>query len=141
MTISLFASAQERKPVSNITIKELCKRIKNGEWEDRIDLLKNKDPKKQKIIKATKIPAVTLCGTFKERKGIPIKHSGFIGIDIDGQDNDEDLLDKRTDLESDPYVCGCWLSVRGNGLRLLFRIETNKHLEAFLGIQDYLHKK
>lgn len=138
MKISLFKTGRDKAPSSTITITELLRRIRDGEWKPWIEKIRaTKNEEVQKKIKSG-LPAVTLCGTCKGRQ--IEKSSGYIGIDIDAQDNDPDLLDRIPQLCKDPYIHAVWRSSRGNGLWLLFKINHKKHAETFLGIEEYLFR-
>lgn len=96
------------------------------------------DKKERQKFKAT-MPCVTISGTFSERKvdGL-IKHSGFLCLDVDGQDNldinsFEELRDELSNIENVAY---CGLSAGGNGVFCLIPIsDTVKHKEHFLALQ------
>ena len=47
----------------------------------------------------------------------------------------------KTMLSADPYVYACFTSVSGTGLCVLFKIDPDRHLDAFNAIADYLIKK
>ncbi len=135
MKVSIFKGL-EKSPVENIKLTEFFKRIKNGHWSKSIAQLRSiKDDKAQKKFKLS-LSSVTLCGTCKGRN--IEKSSGFIGIDVDAQDNAPGLLKKIPALMQDPFIHAIWRSSRGNGLWLLFKINHRKHLESFYGIESYL---
>lgn len=129
MKISLFKNGREKKPAASLTLTEFFQHIKKGEWKSTVEKLRNtKNELEQKKIKLN-LPAVTLCGVCHGRN--ISKSSGFIGIDIDAQDNDKNLLKKISSLEKDPFIFGIWRSSRGNGLWLLFKINPKHHAESF----------
>jgi BT4734-like, N-terminal domain/Primase C terminal 2 (PriCT-2) len=86
--ISLFVnyySPQQKKP---IPFWGFCTSVKEEEYKDEIETIRSEtDKAKRDKIKAT-LPAVTISGTFTERKrdGL-VKPSGLICLDLDGKDN------------------------------------------------------
>jgi predicted P-loop ATPase len=86
-----------------------------------------------------RIPAVTISGTFKDNVSNAnlIQHSGLICIDFDAVDDVGRLKDE---LAKDPYTFAALLSVSGNGLAALVKIEPERHLDAFNGLKQYYFK-
>lgn len=140
--ISLFDKSSASGQLEELSIRNFLKRIKNGHWKKHQEKVrKAKSDKDRKNIKRFQTPCVTLCGVFSEKRvGIPDKPSGFIGIDVDGKDNKK-LMDKREQLEADPYIFACFTSIGGEGLCLIFKIKQKKHRELFNGIQQYLYEE
>ena len=110
--------------------------VKSGKWSTIVNAVRNEfDPVKRKQIKV-KAPAVTISGHFSHCAAANlIKHSGYLAIDLD------DLGDKKTEIKNkmrlDPYVYSCFESISANGLCVIFHINPKKHLESFLGLQEY----
>jgi hypothetical protein len=107
--------------------------IKKGRWQDIV--LDVRTGKVDKLM----APGVTISGTFsrREAKGL-IAHSGIIAIDLDEQDNSDINIDE---LCSDPFLVACHRSIRGKGFVAYFKIEPEKHLEAFQSIEKRLADK
>ena len=128
--ISLFKLHSDKQSSENMSITNYLASIKNGIWQD--DVLSVRAGRLEK----SKVQAVTISGVFKERKSDKlVEHSGFICIDIDAKDQIS-----KIDIEAikqDPYVFAVHLSVRGFGYAVLIKIDPEKHLEAFLGIENY----
>lgn len=140
--ISLFERSSATKQIEELSVRAFLKRIKNGQWKKHQDKVRNaKNAKAKKQLKRFKTPCATICGVFtNKRYGVPNKPSGYICIDVDGKDN-KDLMSKRAELEDDPYVIGCFTSISGDGLALIFKIKPLRHRELFNGIQNYLYKE
>lgn len=140
--ISLFERSSASKPLAKTSLRDFLKKIQNGYWkhyQDKVIKAKTKEDKTR--IKRFNTPCVTLSGVYeKNRVGLPNPHSGFICIDIDGDDN-KGLMKKRDVLEDDPYVFGVFTSISGTGLAVLFKIKPKKHYEYFNGIQEYLYNE
>lgn len=138
--ISLFRNATDTNSNQFLNIDEFIRKIQEGYWQDlilKLRTLKNKD--EQDAFKR-KLPMVTVSGLFappRSDKSIT-KHSGFIQIDLDKL---EDVEDTKSFLYTDEYVYAGFVSSRGYGLCLIFKINPKKHREAFAGIGAYLCKK
>jgi predicted P-loop ATPase len=137
--ISLYPHIKEARKSDDIPLDIFLTAIKDGKWQDQVLKIRTlKDPDQRKAAKE-KLPYATICGKFSERKisGL-VTHSGFICMDIDQVDEVEKV---KKALRNDRYVYSCFVSVSGHGLALLFRINPEKHLEAFLGLEEYLYTK
>jgi predicted P-loop ATPase len=137
--ISLYPHIKEAKKSEDIPLDLFLSFIKDGKWQDQVLKIRTiKDADQRKTAKE-RLPYVTLSGKFSERRvsGL-LQHSGFLCMDIDAV---EDTQLVKRQLRGDRYIYACFVSVSGNGLALLFRINPEKHLEAFLGLQEYLYTK
>ena len=128
--ISIFKGAKANISERNLSEQSYFDGIKTGQWQDEVLAYRNGKLEK------TKVTAVTPSGVFKERKSsMIIEHSGFICIDVDAKDQICPV-----DIESlkiDPYTHVVHKSVGGFGYCIFVRIDGNKHLEAFLGLENY----
>jgi len=137
--ISVFEKTTSARPSSSMSVRHFLKCIKSGTWKQEQKRVSSVTGENRKKVKKFNTPAVTISGTFENgRTGLPKKHSGFICIDLDEKDN-KDIVNRRGELESDPYIIACFKSVSGNGLAILFKIKGTKHYESFNGIQQYLY--
>jgi len=137
--ITLFRNAKTDIPEVVIDFNEYLFLIKNGHWQDKVLNYRRLTDKEERAKAKTNIPAVTASGEFVSgRKSEHLKaHSGFICIDVDDKDN-ENLNEKIAALVNDPFVYAYHTSVGGFGYAIYFRIDPNKHLESYLGIEKYL---
>lgn len=121
------------------SVYDFLEGVQKGTWQDEVLSLRTiTDPKKFDEEKK-KCSAVTISGSFVTRKNNDIrKHSGFIAIDIDNVENPETT---KKVVKDDPYLYSAFTSISGKGLCLVFKIDGNKHLEAFEGLADYLYNK
>lgn len=138
--ISIYPKVWEPKTAQEIELSFSLDCIKNGKWQDICLKLRNlpyKSPEFEKLKK--ELPALTVSGLFKERnvKGL-IKHSGFICVDFDGLENAGDFKEK---ISKDAYTYAAFISCSGKGVAVLVKIDGKKHLEAFLGLQQYYFQK
>lgn len=132
--ISLFEKVQVKDavPKQNLSDAEFFDGVKNGRWQDEVlDVRTGKREKKT-------VTGLTPSGVFKVRNASSLlEHSGMICIDIDAKDQICDV--NIDDLKQDSYVYAIHDSISGNGgSAVYFKIDGNKHLEAFLGLEEYL---
>lgn len=137
-TISIYKNIHDTKSRDTIGLDIFLDAIQSGKWQDKvlaIRLIKDHDERQQ----AKKgLPYVTLSGIFGENRSIQglSAHSGFIGMDIDNLGTD--LEGVRSLLIKDPYVYSCFTSCSGTGMCVIFKIDPEKHREAFDGLASYL---
>lgn len=137
-TISIYKNIHDVKSRDTVLMSVFLDAIKSGKWQDqvfKIRLIKEHEERQQ----AKKgLPYVTISGIFNDGRSVAglSAHSGFISMDLDGLGNE--LEGVRTLLSKDPYVYACFASVSGTGLCVLFKIDPEKHKEAFDAIANYL---
>lgn len=131
MNVSIYSNIRQTKGGKEIPVDILLDYIKEGQWQD--DVLAVRNGKKDKAT----LPAACMSGLFKERKIAGLtQHSGLICIDVDDVDDPQEL---KSLLCPDRYVYAAFVSAGGKGLALLFRVNPDKHAEAFEGLQEYLY--
>ncbi len=112
--------------------------IKSGAWQDQVLKVRTIKDKKERSAEKQKCPLVTISGSFSERKDSSLrKHSGIIAIDID---NIENANTTKEILVKDSYVYSAFVSISGNGLCCLFKIDGTRHADAFESISAYLYE-
>ncbi|NIV12864.1 MAG: hypothetical protein GWN62_16765, partial [Aliifodinibius sp.] len=129
--ISIFNQVKETTPVRNMSMVAFLDAVQNGEWQDIV--LAIRTGKEQKL----NAPCVTASGVFKTRKKSDLlEHSGFICIDIDAKDQ---IAEMDVDaITSDPYLYAIHRSISGQGYAAYYRVDPKRHLDAFLGLEQYL---
>lgn len=139
--ISLFKNATDTNSNQSLNIDDFIGRINEGYWQDavlKVRTLKNKDEQDNA---KKRLPMVTVSGLFtggtRTDKTLS-KHSGFIQIDLDKL---EDVEDAKSFLYTDEYLYAGFVSCRGYGLCLIFKINPKKHRDAFAAISQYLYEK
>lgn len=148
--ITIFKDLLKSKDVPFIVSLEKCfDRIKNGAVKEKIELLRSLETEeKQKIIKNS-LPCIIFAGVFKERNSDGCtQHSGLCVIDFDKYPTIEVMEQQRLIITSNPHVLACFVSPRGKGLKVVFRIpESDKitHPKYFTAFQkkfqfDYFDK-
>lgn len=134
--ISLFKSVSNPENPEIVDIRSYLEDTRDGKWKDiTIECRKIKEKEKRDEYKRG-MPTATLSGEFSYRSNKDlIEHSGIIAIDLD---NVENLLASKKRLENDKHVFSVFQSTSGFGLRVLFKVDPNKHEKAFAGIANYL---
>lgn len=140
-TISIYKNIYQNSSTDTVSIEVFLDAIQTGKWQDKVLPLRLiKDHGERKKAKE-KLPYVTISGRFsaiREAKSIS-EHSGFISMDIDNIASELEGI--RGLLRTDPYVYSAFTSASGTGLCVLFKIDPEKHADAFESIADYLIKK
>lgn len=141
--ISVYPSIKSKKSDKIILVRSFLESIKSGifnkiDFKNRIEEVRIE---KQKEIKGepnnykelkNNFGLVTTSGIFKSRKSESlIKHSGLICVDID------DNLEAYDSIKNDKYTFALMLSIGGNGLAVLVKINPEKHLESFYFLEKY----
>jgi hypothetical protein len=126
------------KEAKDVDFLNFINGIKSGSWQDQVLQVRTILDKKLRAEAKQKCPLVTVSGSFIERKDSSIRlHSGFIAIDLD---NVENVNLTKEILAKDPYVFSAFTSISGNGLCAIFKIDGDRHLEAFNSIAAYLYQ-
>jgi len=123
------------------TPEVIMQEIISGTWKDYIEYLRTLN-KAEYNAEKKKLCGVTWSGTFKEGtrlKETLASYSGLVVIDVDKLDP-EKLLLLRTQMATDKYVRFFFTSPSGNGLKIIFEVNTPKenHRAAFLHLQNYV---
>lgn len=139
MKISLFKSVSEPKNPEIIDLIDYLDDTRDGKWEIDVGMCRNKKTKEERDAFKRTLPTACLSGTFSYRddKSL-VTHSEIIAMDIDEVENIESVKDQ---LKRDKYVFSVFLSTSGFGLRVLFKIEPNRHKEAFKALCQYIFEK
>jgi polyhydroxyalkanoate synthesis regulator phasin len=138
MLISSYKNVHDKQD-KDIEIDNFLEGVRTGRWEDIALEVRNAPSKDIRDLIKKRAPLVTPSGSFAERKVDGLrKHSGFIAIDIDNLD-DPAATKKR--IGADPYLYACFISISGQGLCLIVKIDGTRHLDAFNGIAAYLYNE
>ena len=132
-SISVFKGGEYSKTNQEVGIVEYLEMVRDGRWQDAVFGVRTGKREKKYM------PSVTVSGLFDQRRRMDnLKvHSGFLALDLDDQDN-EDLLSKREQLENDPHCYALHTSLRGKGLVFYVKIDSARHLDCFLALEQYL---
>jgi predicted P-loop ATPase len=136
MQISYYKNIKDDQDV-DIEISSFLEGVRSGRWQDIVLDIRASPNKEIRDLKKKTAPLVTISGSFAARKDDALRnHSGFIAIDID---NVENIEETRKHLSNDPYTYAVFISISGNGLCVIYRIDGSRHLDAFNGIASYLY--
>jgi len=135
--ISIYDRVSNIKSKKTIPFDLFLEAVRDGTWQDIVLPLRALKDKEEREAAKKKAPSVTISGKFNERTDNNIEtHSGFIGIDID---NVDDINNLKEIVCCDKYVVSAFTSISGRGLCLIFKINPDRHREAFQGISEYLY--
>ena len=138
MLISHYKNVHDKQDV-DIEIDSFLEGVQTGKWQDIALEVRNAPNKEIKDIIKKKAPLVTPSGSFSERKVDGLrKHSNFIAIDIDNLD---DAPTTKARIGADPYIYAAFISISGQGLCLIIKIDGTRHLDAFNAIAAYLYNE
>lgn len=139
--VSLFKNIYNTKDGKDTALDEILDKIKSGAWEAEAYRIRALADKSARDEEKKKLPYFTPAGTFSQRNNQGLKlSSGLIGIDIDNIPADQ-IQDLKQAICEDGYTFACWITVSGKGLFVLVKIDSTKHLDAFLGLQTYYWRK
>ena len=138
MLISHYKNIHDSQD-TDIELESFLEGVQTGKWQDIVFDVRNAPTKEIKDLKKKTAPLVTISGSFSARKDDALrKHSNFIAIDIDNLD---DASETKKRLADDSYIYAAFLSIGGNGLCLIVKIDGTRHLDAFNGIAAYLYNE
>jgi len=140
MIISCFKNIKLPKE-KDIDFYTFANDIKTGKYKLQIEKLRTLADKEKKLFKS-RLPAVTLSGTFdgQHKTDKLIHYSGLIQIDID---NTENLIEIKNILYSDKYTFCGFVSPSGKGLKLVIKIppDNDLHKMRFSELELYYNKE
>ena len=138
MLISSYKNVHDKQDI-DIEIDSFLEGVQSGRWQDIALEVRNAPTKEIRDLKKKTAPLVTPSGSFSERKVDSLrKHSGFIAIDIDNLDDPAAVKER---IGANPYFYSAFISISGNGLCLIIKIDGTRHLDAFNGIAAYLYNE
>jgi hypothetical protein len=127
-----------KSPDNEFNINELIEVIKYGYIKKEVEALRNVEDKKIRAkLKQSKLPCVTLSGTFKKRsKDYLQEHSGLMQVDIDEVKDFNNVYNK---IIADEFTFVTFKSPSGNGIKVIVKVNPSidTHLEQFMALQKY----
>ena len=138
MNVSYYKTIKHTTGGVEINIKDAFEAVKSGEWAEHVQKVREGKTKSERSSLKQTVPYFTTSGTFKNRSlaGL-IKHSGLIAIDFD---NLKDVDDVKSYLALDRYSWFTSVSIGGDGLCVIVKIDPEKHLESFKFLSEYYLK-
>lgn len=125
------------KPSKTITLVEAMDLMKSDTYKK--DIMKLRTTENNDVKKTLKnlLPYITFSGVFTKRLTEGLKqHSGLIVLDFDNLEYDR-LIELFNDFRTIDFVCACWISPSGNGLKVLVKIDPDQHLQSFKELADF----
>lgn len=125
-------------PKCDISISRVFNGIRSDVFKEtvlNVRKYKTTDVELSKKCKSS-LPAVTFCGTFKEKRNLEscVHYNNVMVIDIDHIDDNKMELYAQ-DLAADPYIAAYWRSPSGNGYKGLVHLQYDEEVEK-LEIKD-----
>ncbi len=137
--ISVFNNCTTVTPSIEITMFQFYENVIYCDYVDEVNAIRAIEDKKQRDAIKKTLPAITISGTFTKRNANNlVKHSGFIAIDIDANDNPN-----ITDWQGLRDTLGTWneilmaaLSVSGRGVFCIIPLSyPHKHKAQFEALE------
>lgn len=140
-TVSLFDGFKNPKPQKSVNLLDYLMSDSHKDIVMHIRKLTDKDEIRNW---KAKLPCITVSGQFESRHANKlIAHSGYICIDIDGNDNQhiQDFIILKNELKKIKNIAYASLSVSGNGVYCLVPIQdTENHKEHFEALKVIFKK-
>lgn len=144
-TITLFKGATKKVPVKDITLNDALQAISTGVIEGQnyistIEKIRSLGEKDERNKIKIKLHGFTFSGSFAYGSDEKIKdYSQIICHDFDKLGVDK-VNDYKAKISSSQYVYACFISPSGDGLKILFKVASDrtKHKQAFTAIGNYL---
>jgi hypothetical protein len=120
--------------------------IKNGKYKEIVNSVRSIEIKKDRDrFKIENLPALTISALVRDYRKTEniVKHSGLLNIDIDSKGNDhlnttEDFIALKKSISQIPAVICAFLSVSGEGLTFVVKINPEQHEDCFRSIENEL---
>ena len=131
-------------PKCDISIRRVFKGIRSDVFKEtvlNVRKYKSTDIELSKKYKSS-LPAVTFCGTFKEKRNLEscVHYNNVMVIDIDHiDDNMMDLYAQY--LAADPFVATFWHSPSGNGYKGLVHLQYDEEVEKLFVLMRRLREE
>lgn len=126
---------QPHLSTGQMTVDEFIGGVKFGTWRDFAQMVRAEPDKERRSQLKKQAPALTISGTFVERKEtLLLQHSGFIAIDIDNYTDKSRII-------VDPYTYACFDSISATGFAVVVKVDTKRHKDCFRWLQKYYYEQ
>lgn len=142
--ITVFKNLYELKEPKHIEISRVLDAIKDEKLKDIVTTIREEKNKAKRNILKKSLPCVLFSGVFNERNDKAIEeHSGFICLDFDGFETEEELIDFRDSIIDDEYSYSVFISPSGDGLKVIVKIpaDIENHRAYFNGLKEYYNSE
>jgi len=126
--VSAYPDAYSPDSPTTNTLGEVLEAIMQGEFRSRIEHLRRilgRDGKAVYDREKCKLPAFCVSGMANATRKKILKHSGLLQLDFDGLNGE--LANARHKIASDSHVAAAFVSPSGDGLKVIVRIDGNRH--------------
>lgn len=139
--VSLFKKLKDPTNPYFVSLDFVLHRIRTGHQKELVEKIRTyKEKSDRNDLKAT-LNCVLFSGEFSNRGAEHLTtHSGYICLDFDNFESEEELSAFRSHAVVDVYTMSLFLSPSGNGYKMIVKIPTDDHLSSFLALQDYYDK-
>lgn len=126
---------------------QILRGVVEGEWRPAVELVRSLPPDSAEQRKAKlDLPYATWAGVFRTRRNADlVRHSGQVGIDLDhlGESKAVEVIQTAV---ADVHCLCAFRSVRGEGVRLLFRVspippDAKGHETAFEEVAQHVRNR
>jgi hypothetical protein len=128
--VTIFKDVYNKSTPFYRAIDFVFDRIKSGTSKPTVDLIRSSESKEYKEELKLKLPAICFSGLFTTRSidGCT-EHSGYICLDFDSYQTDEDKEKEKQRIIKDNYTMALFTSPKGNGFKVIVKIpkEVDKH--------------
>jgi hypothetical protein len=137
--VTFFANTKTKESI-DIEISDIIGALKSDKYKEIVLKYRSLiNAEEKRLFKANHVPAITISGVFNGKSSSDIvRHSGFIAMDFDSLD---DIDTAKAELYADEYTTYGFESISGKGLCIVVKINPDKHLDAFNGLEKYYFEK
>ncbi len=134
MIFQFYKNVFDKKGIV-ISIEQAITMLRTGKYKKRIQAYQKNPTPAEKI----NFPGFTFSGTFSTRKASElIEHSGLLVIDIDDKQSCRNFIAQKNDAIYLENIVLSFVSIGGEGLKIVYKIDANKHLESFFFLEKQL---
>lgn len=142
--VSLYKNNRDTKGFDPVSVQDIYDNIKNSQsWANfALNIRSLQYGSDEYKAAKDKLPAFTLSGVFPEGQRLNesiISHSGKLCVDIDGLE--DNVVDVKETLKSDPFTEAVFYSVGGKGLAVSVKIDGKRHEESYIALESYYKTK
>lgn len=138
---SYFAGGIKRvKPTATWSLSNALEYIREGRNRAKVEELRAATDPAVQDVKKSQLDYVTFSGVFTKRDSLYLEsRSGLAMLDFDNVAN---VRETKLQLCTDPHVLACFISPRGNGLKVLLQVDPEAdQRDAYLDAGLYFRKE
>ena len=142
--ITVFKNLYQLKEPKHLEISRVLDAIRDEKLKDIVTTIREEKNKSKRNILKKNLPCILFSGVFQERNDNAIEeHSGFICLDFDDFDSQEELYEFRERMIADEFSYSVFISPSGDGLKVIVKIpeEIENHRAYFNGLKEYYNSE